>query len=475
MPESRPQRGDLPFGQVTTQTKGPNTDVLSPKGVPSRSQPSPLPVSVDPLAANPPRPPQSLRLPSRLVTDPQNRAEQRPQMRQSAPPSFPVSPLREGDQSVDRRPLLPGTLIRNGRYRLHEMLERQEWSSEAYEVMWLAQDAQRSGAQVAICELAIPNSKSMMVQSMLRSATMALTSVGRNQHIPTLWDAFNDQGRNFFVFEFIEGEALLARVRRTGRPLSEQEVIECCLQMTEVLELLSQQSPPLVHGQIRPEHIVRRSGSQYVLTNFSIVLAGSAVQLVSGADRSRLSPYTAPEFTRGVIDGRSDLYSLLATAYHLITGSVPTSMNGTIPQAQRLNPNVSPQFDAILMRGLSPVAIQRYQRPAELRQELLSIPSTTGSHIVKSGSLSYGGQAEQPMSLASSPSQPAPDIATQLLPGTLAPATEYTQDQEHRTLLPRPEELSPMSQGNDLQQAAFWLVGLLVCLIAVVVLSRGFF
>jgi hypothetical protein len=61
------------------------------------------------------------------------------------------------------------------------------------------------------------------------------------------------------------------------------------------------------------------------------------------------------------------------------------------------------------------------------------------------------------------------------LPGMLAPAVEYMQEEEHRVLLPRPEELPPISEGNDWQLAAFWLVGILVCLIVVVVLSRGFF
>ena len=137
---------------------------------------------------------------------------------------------------------------------------------------------------------------------------MALSQVGRHPHIPTLWDAFSDRGRNFFVFEPFDGEPLLSRMRRTGRAMSEQDVIECCLQMSEVLELLSQQSPPLVHGLISPEHILSaRNGSQYALINFSLVLAGGATQFVSGIDRTRLSPYTPPEFMRGVIDGRSDL------------------------------------------------------------------------------------------------------------------------------------------------------------------------
>src|SRR6266568_917753 len=152
--------------------------------------------------------------------------------------------------------------------------------------------------------------------------------------------------------------------------------------MTEVLELLAQQSPPLVHGLISPEHImITRSGSRYVLTNFSIVLAGGATQFISGIDRTRLSVYTAPEFVRGVIDVRSDLFSLLATAYHTVTGSVPAGVSGSIPQAQQLNPYVSAQLDAILAKGLRPVASQRYQRPSELRQDLLAMRSVSGTLV----------------------------------------------------------------------------------------------
>jgi hypothetical protein len=476
IPGNKLQQPD-PLGEATTtKTKGPNTDGLSPRSIPLRPHPSPSPpLSTDPSAANIYRSTQSLR-PGRPVTDPQHRVVQHPQGPPSQPVSFTTSPARGGEQPVYIRPLMPGTLIRNGRYRLHELREHQEWSPKVYEVIWLAQDAQRQGAQVMICELIAPDSKSMMIQSMLRNATVALTSIGRNPHVPMLWDAFSDQGRNFFVFEFIEGESLLARMRRIGRALPEREIIECCLQITEVLELLTQQSPPLIHGLIRPEHIVERPGSHYVLTNFSIILAGNAVQLVAGTDRSRLSPYTAPEFTQDIIDIRSDLYALIATAYHLVAGSVPTSVNGSISHAQQFNRSVSAQFDAILAKGLHPNPSQRYQHPAELQQELLAIPSTSGSSTVRSRPLTSGEHSEQPVSLQPSPpSQSEPDIAAQLLPGMLAPAIEYMQEEEHRVLLPHSEDLPPISEGNDWQLAAFWLVGILVCLIAVVALSRGFF
>ena len=141
---------------------------------PSRTPP---PASPHPFAANAGQAPQSVR-PNRSVTDPLNQAGQRTQGPHSPPPSLPVSPLRRRSQSTDIRPLMAGTLVHSGRYRLHEVQRRQEWSSGVYEVIWLAQDAQRSGTPVMICELVIPDDTSMMRQSCCENATMAFTSLG---------------------------------------------------------------------------------------------------------------------------------------------------------------------------------------------------------------------------------------------------------------------------------------------------------
>lgn len=415
--------------------------------------------------------------PSRLVTDALSKEAQQRQPGSSSSFSSGLIPtLPQNATPFELPQLAPGTLLRGGRYRLRELQSRQDWLGGVFEATWIAQDAQRSGSQVTICELVTPDSKSMVMQSTLRNATMALTSVGRHPHIPTLWDAFSDQGRNFFVFEPTIGESLAARMRRTRRALAEQDVVECCLQMTEILELLAQQSPPLVHGLIRPEHIIiGRGGSEYTLTNFSIVLAGGATQYVAGIDRS--TPYIAPEFVRGTIDGNSDLYSLLATAYHTVTGSPPVNVGITIPQARSLNPTVSSAFDAILTRGLRPIASQRYQRPSELRQDLLAIRAANNTSTTNSSSLAGAEtpKAEQPVTLQTRQAThqtPQVDTLSQVLPSMLA--SSIVDDQEHQLLLPRPEELPPMPMRNDFQQAAFWLVGILIGLIIIVIVSRGF-
>ena len=396
----------------------------------------------------------------------------------SRQPTGPNAQLKSASQPSSARPLTPGVQLRGNRYRLQELLERQDWLSGVFEAVWIGRDSQRGGQQVMICEVALPETASVMSQSILRTATMSLANVGRHPRIPALWDAFGDQGRSFFVFEPIEGETLLQRLRYTGRPLPEQEVIECCLQMTEVLDLLSQQSPQMVHGLIRPEHIIAgRNGSQYSLTNFSVVLAGGATQFVVGMERNRLSAYTAPEFVRGVVDVRTDMYSLIATAYHAVTATVPSGISGSIPQAQRINHAISSEFDAILTKGLRAVANQRYQRPSELRQDLLALRSVSGS-LVSSGNSPAASPAISGMSAA--PAQPArgngqahftPRTQADFVPLPISMEADYP-DSDRVLLLPKPEDLPPMKQADDRLNAAFWLGAILISLIILVILTQ---
>jgi serine/threonine protein kinase len=386
-----------------------------------------------------------------------------------------ISPVGSNVMVASARPLLPGVLLRGGRYRLQELQERQDWLQGVFEATWIGKDSHRAGSQVIICEVVLPENTSVMSQTILRTATMVLATVGRHPHIPGLWDAFSDHGRSFFVFEPIEGETLLARVHYSGRALPEQEVIECCLQLTDVLEFLTQQSPQLVHGLIRPEHIVlSRKSSQYILTNFSVVLAGGATQYIAGMERSRLSPFTAPEFVRGVVDVRTDIYSLIATAYYAVTGNAPASISGNIPQAQRINPNVSSAFDAILSKGLRNVPNQRYQRPSELRQDLLAMRSVSGTLV--------SGQGSNPIMRNNSPSlvskngqrtdlssQQASDQVAQALPLLLNTNDDY---EDRVLLLPKPEDLPPMKAANSTLNAAILLGLILVILVVVVILSQ---
>jgi hypothetical protein len=343
------------------------------------------------------------------------------------------------------RPLLPGMLLRGGHYRLRELQERQDWVGGAFEATWMAHDTQRGNAPVAIVELGLPDLSAPPIQSALRQAAVRLSAAGGYPRIPALVAAFHERGRCFFAFEAPEGVTLLARMRSSGAALAEQQVIDCCLQVTDVLDLLERQAPPLVHGRIRPEHIMLAGvdGWQCVLISFSVMLAMQATLYIAGIERTRLSPYAAPELAQGVIDPRSDLYALLATAYHAVTGNLPVWTGGTLRPARQINASVSPQFEAVLSKGLQQLPEQRYQHAAELRQDLLG-------------------------AIAAARARTGPSTA---LRAPLAAPVEEGVRQES-TLLPAPEELAPLPARDDRLQAAAWLGVLLLCLIVLVLVSQ---
>jgi len=336
--------------------------------------------------------------------------------------------------------LRPGTFLRGGRYRLIELLEHQEWSSNVYEAAWLALDMQRN-AQVTIRELVVADDLFQERQAALYIATMSFKSIEKHPHIPMLWDVFHELGRDFFIFTMVDGESLQQRMSRSGGVLPEQEVVECCLQIIETLAMLSQQNPPVVHGNIRPENIIltqNQQGPSYFLKNFSIVCAGNARQLIVGIERLRITPYMAPQIARGIVDMRSDVYSLLATAYHAVTGQMPTG-SSVIQRARQLNSHVSPQFESILSKGLRATAEQRYQDLTELHQDLMALRQV--------GALS---------------GESAPMIQK--------PVSE--EKQEYKLLVPAPETLPPFSTANDGLNAALLFIGIVVCMIPFLI-GRG--
>ncbi len=177
-----------------------------------------------------------------------------------------------------------------------------------------------------------------------------------------------------------------------------------------------------------------------------------------------------------MVDVRTDMYSLIATAYHAVTGTVPSGISGSIPQAQRLNHTISPEFDAILTKGLRSIANQRYQRPSELRQDLLALRSVSGS-LVSSLNNPAQSAAAAPVYTPAQPARenPQAQYARQNQAGYMPLPISMGNDEveaERVFLLPKPEDLPPMKSADDRLSAALWLGAILISLIILVVLSQ---
>src|SRR5947209_17181306 len=167
--------------------------------------------------------------------------------------------------------------LQNNHYLLIEQLEKQQWAPEAYEARWTAQDRE-SGKYVIICEAVLPLNRIDM-QAFLRRATKALLDSSNHARVIPLQGIFMEHGRGFFVFPQPAGELLQTRIQRMG-VLPEEEIITCCLQVADILEFFSQQSPPVVHGSIRPDHIIKGQAHWYLSTG-SIFAAGGATEFIS--------------------------------------------------------------------------------------------------------------------------------------------------------------------------------------------------
>lgn len=298
------------------------------------------------------------------------------------------------DEVEDEEALRSGMLLRQGRYCLQEMGRRQKWGQGAIETMWMAKDAQRVGIPVAICEVQLPGCGLLEEQAFLRRATIALTSIGRHARIPTLWDVFSEQGRHFFVFEQQVGETLKARMQpgnnSRSQPVAERDILECAIQIAELLEVLSQQSPPLIHGYVQPEHILmNRLGTAFLLFNYSPLLAGGGMNFIQDVLPDQLSLYIAPEALRPPFDGRIDIYALIMSMYHAVTGQrLQAGIQFTeLPEAQYFNPVVSIEMNTILLRGLHIEPDQRYQSASALLTELRALQSLRNGVYQQSGSL----------------------------------------------------------------------------------------
>lgn len=365
--------------------------------------------------------------------------------------------------------LMPGTLLRNGRYRLQENRDIQEWLRGVYEARWVAQDAQREGMQVAICELALPDDVAVPVQTMLRQATIALTSIGRHPRVPTLWDAFSEQGEHFFVFEPIRGETLVERMRRTGRAFPEHAVVEMALQILDVVESAFQQVPSLVHGLIRPEHIVMNNAeTEFVLTNFSVVLAGRATQLVTGIESAYSSPYFSSEFMQGNADVRSDMYAMVATMYYMVTGSLPEVIDGTIPEAQRLNPTISSAMNAFLAKGLHPHVEQRFQRLVELRQAIITLRQNN-VEALKSETNTSGTQHTLYQSVPAQTPLPTLEVST----GVLSKKKDDAPVDNSQKLVPfKLDNISLDDRRATNRFVLTFIIGIVLCLLILLALWR---
>lgn len=228
---------------------------------------------------------------------------------------------------------------------------------------------------VAIKEMHVtasdPNLRASTMKTFQREANILATL--NHPAIPKIYDFFDQNDRAYLVMEYINGRDLEAILVKT-KTLPINKIIEWSIDLCDVLQYLhSHQPEPIIFRDMKPANIMIDSLGKVRLVDFGI-----AKIFVSGLPQTMIGTegYSAPEQYKGKANPLSDVYSLGATLHHVITRTDPR-LEPPFSFAERpireLNPDVSPELEAIVMRALEFEPDKRFATCAEMKEALEAV------------------------------------------------------------------------------------------------------
>jgi formylglycine-generating enzyme required for sulfatase activity len=296
------------------------------------------------------------------------------------------------------------------------------------------------GSTVAIKEMMLSGDD--LVRAFEREAR--LLNKLRHGALPVVMDYFTEDDKRFLVMQYIPGDDLANLLTRRGEAFPPDTVLDWADRLLDVLTYLHGHETPIIHRDIKPQNLKLTPRGEVILLDFGLSKSAHFGATVSSTSVSVMgyTPYYAPfEQINGIgTDVRSDLFSLAATVYHLITGALPPDamtraqsvMNGQpdpLRPADELNPNVTRAVASVLQDAL---AMNREQRPvsAPVMREALHAArgalSHEGSTTAGDGyaqTVTSSGASNNHASILSQPSShTTPDASHPSYPGATASA-----------------------------------------------------
>ena len=202
------------------------------------------------------------------------------------------------------------------------------------------------------------------------------------EHIPSIIERGEIHGQHFLVMEYVEGIAVSDRLK-SGMALSEAETLAIAVALTRALAHLHLEQ--IVHRDVKPANVVITETENIKLMDLGLARHTQEWRRIEAETGTAIGTpyYISPEQIRGVrdLDYRSDLYSLGASLYHMITGSPPfmdgpsvkilnAHLNDNPAPPQDLNQTISPAFNQIILQLLAKAPTQRYNNTRTLQVDL---------------------------------------------------------------------------------------------------------
>jgi tetratricopeptide (TPR) repeat protein len=304
--------------------------------------------------------------------------------------------------------LAAGTILA-GRYRILTRLGEGGMGS-----VYQAEDLRLPGRMWAIKELlgdahATPEDLAAAIKRF--DDEIALMARLSNPRIPGVVDRFREGGHHYFAMDFIPGASLETRLAQVNAPLPERQVLAWIIQVCDVLAYIHAQHPPIILRDLKPGNIMVTPDGEVRVIDFGIARTYKRGQ-ASNTENLGTMIYASPEHLgqSGQTDARSDVYSLGATLYHLLTNHEPVPMETPAPGGpRRLNPTVSEATERAVIRAMQVDPARRFQSAAEMATALrvclahLSASGSSGAGARGGGSAVAGVSGAPPSARSGAP------------------------------------------------------------------------
>ena len=302
------------------------------------------------------------------------------------------TPKREGTTGGKRPTVkqLAANTVLNGRYEIVRRI-----GGGGMGAVYLAKDRNLGDAPRAVKEMVESHLDPAQHEKAIgdfKRESLLLTSL-EHPSIPTIYDYFYDEalGRFYLVMKYISGGDLASRMRAAvGGRLDEKTVTDWGMQVADVLDYLHSRPKPIIYRDLKPANLmIDGNTGRVMLIDFGI--ARWVSQQEKGVTAVGTMGYAPPELFSGRVQPASDVYSLGATMFHLLTGSDPQDNPLLIfdftknPRPRQIAPSISSEMELILMRSVEYKPEDRFRTAGDLRNEL-------AIHLEKllSGRVSYG-------------------------------------------------------------------------------------
>lgn len=196
---------------------------------------------------------------------------------------------------------------------------------------------------------------------------------------------------HYYVMEFVEAPSLRSLLK--ARPLAVDEAVALGKFLVEASQHLLRFD--LVHGDIKPENILVITG--YDRLSFKLVDLGSATEIFSITSRAGTASYLAPErFHNSPISERTEIFAIGVTLYEVLTRAFPygeierfqTPVFHKAKAPTKLNPNIPPWLESLILRALAINAERRYQHYSEVAFDLVN-PAKVEPFFQQAGSAKF--------------------------------------------------------------------------------------